>query len=125
MLPELATPFHWEGDHIAAEAGGGPAAFTTPPGRGAGGARALFTTRRGGVSGGPFDSLNLGIKTADERANVEENRARVAAAAGCDWERFQFGWQVHGGTVRRATETRSQVTQEDGQATALSGHPAL
>ncbi len=60
------------------------------------GARALFTTRRGGVSGGPFDSLNLGIKTADERANVEENRARVAAAAGCDWERFQFGWQVHG-----------------------------
>jgi purine-nucleoside/S-methyl-5'-thioadenosine phosphorylase / adenosine deaminase len=110
MLPELATPFRWEGDHIAAEVNG---------------ARALFTTRRGGVSGGPFDSLNLGIKTADERANVEENRARVAAAAGCGWERFQFGWQVHGGTVRRATETRSQVTQEDGQATALSGHPAL
>ena len=110
MLPELATPFHWEGDHIAAEVNG---------------ARALFTTRRGGVSGGPFDSLNLGIKTADERANVEENRARVAAAVGCSWEQFQFGWQVHGATVRRATETRSQVTQEDGQATALSGHPAL
>jgi len=110
MLPELATPFHWEGDHIAAEVNG---------------ARALFTTRRGGVSGGPFDSLNLGIKTADERANVEENRARVAAAAGCSWEQFQFGWQVHGATVRRAMETRSQVTQEDGQATALSGHPAL
>ena len=110
MLPELATPFHWKGDHIAAEVNG---------------ARALFTTRRGGVSGGPFDSLNLGIKTADERANVEENRARVAAAAGCSWEQFQFGWQVHGATVRRATETRSQVTQEDGQATALSGHPAL
>jgi purine-nucleoside/S-methyl-5'-thioadenosine phosphorylase / adenosine deaminase len=110
MLPELATPFRWEGDHIAAEVNG---------------ARALFTTRRGGVSGGPFDSLNLGIKTADERANVEENRARVAAAAGCSWEQFQFGWQVHGATVRRATETRSQVTQEDGQATALSGHPAL
>ena len=64
---ELHAPFRWEGDHIAAEVNG---------------ARALFTTRRGGVSGGPFDSLNLGIKTADERANVEENRARVAAAAG-------------------------------------------
>ena len=110
MLPELATPFHWEGDHIAAEVNG---------------ARALFTTRRGGVSDGPFDSLNLGIKTADERANVEENRARVAAAAGCSWEQFQFGWQVHGATVRRATETRSQVTQEDGQATVLRDAAAL
>jgi purine-nucleoside/S-methyl-5'-thioadenosine phosphorylase / adenosine deaminase len=110
MLPELDTPFRWQGDHIAAEVDG---------------ARALFTTRRGGVSGGPFDSLNLGRKTADEQANVSENRSRVAAAVGQPWERFLYGWQVHGAALRRATEARSQVTKEDGQVTALAGHPAL
>jgi YfiH family protein len=110
MLPELDAPFRWQDDHIAAEVDG---------------ARALFTTRRGGVSSGPFDSLNLGVKTADERANVEENRRRVAAAVGQHWERFLYGWQVHGATLRRATGARSRVTQEDGQVTALTGHPAL
>ena len=106
----LAPPFHWQDDHIAAEVDG---------------ARALFTTRRGGVSSGPFSSLNLGRKTADEQANVDENRRRVATAAGHPWERFLYGWQVHGATLRRATEPGSEVTQEDGQVTALTGHPAL
>ena len=41
------------------------------------GARAVFTTRRGGVSSGPFESLNLGLRTQDERANVIANRAEV------------------------------------------------
>jgi YfiH family protein len=112
-LPRLEAPFRWEGDHVAADVHG---------------ARALFTTRRGGVSEGPFESLNLGRKTADEQANVDENRRRVAAATGAAWQRFLFGWQIHGATVRRATEplgpTR-RVTREDGQATALRGHPAL
>jgi polyphenol oxidase len=109
---DLQAPFRWDGDHIAAEVHG---------------ARALFTTRRGGVSSGPFDSLNLGRKTADDGASVDENRARVAAATGVAWDRFLFGWQVHGATVRRATEPLRPrpVTQEDGQATALGGHPAL
>jgi|SRR4051794_13573764 len=106
----LAPPFHWQDDHIAAEVDG---------------ARALFTTRRGGVSSGPFSSLNLGRKTADEQANVDENRRRVATAAGHPWDRFLYGWQVHGATLRRATEPGSEVTQEDGQVTALTGHPAL
>jgi YfiH family protein len=111
MLPELDTPFRWQEDQIAAEVDG---------------ARALFTTRRGGVSSGPFDSLNLGLKTADERANVDENRRRVAAAVGQPWERFLYGWQVHGARVRRATGPRPRPTaQEDGQATTLGGHPAL
>jgi YfiH family protein len=110
MLPELDTPFRWQGDHIAADVNG---------------AGALFTTRRGGVSGGPFDSLNLGRKTADEHANVDENRRRVVAAIGCAWDDVLFGWQIHGATVRRATTPRAEVTQEDGQATALAGHPAL
>jgi YfiH family protein len=110
---ELQAPFRWEGDHIGAEVDG---------------ARALFTTRRGGVSRGPFDSLNLGRLTADDGANVDENRARVAAATGCPRERFLYGKQVHGATVRRATEPPGPdrpPAEEDGQATALTGHPAL
>ncbi len=93
-----------------------------------GGARALFTTRRGGVSTGPFASLNLGRLTADDGANVDENRRRVAAATGHPRERFLYGKQVHGATVRRATEPPGPgrpPAEEDGQATALEGHPAL
>jgi YfiH family protein len=113
MLPQLTAPFHWQGDHIAAEFPG---------------AKALFTTRRGGVSTGPFESLNLGRLTADEGANVDENRERVARATGCPRERFLYGKQVHGATVRWATEPPGPdrpPAEEDGQATALIGHPAL
>jgi len=112
-LPQVRSPFRWEGDHVAADLPG---------------ARALFTTRRGGVSTGPFASLNLGRLTADDGANVDENRARVAAATGCARERFLYGKQVHGATVRRAVEPPGPArapAEEDGQATALAGHPAL
>ena len=112
-MATLRAPFRWEGDHVAAD---------LPD------AKALFTTRRGGVSGGRFASLNLGLLTEDDSANVHENRARVAAATGCPRERFLYGKQVHGATVRRATEPPGPDrprTDEDGQATALEGHPAL
>jgi YfiH family protein len=112
-LPRLEAPFRWEGEHVAADLPGG---------------RALFTTRRGGVSEGPFASLNLGRLTADDGANVDENRERVAAVTGCPRERFLYGKQVHGATVRRATEPPGpgrRPAEEDGQATALRGHPAL
>jgi polyphenol oxidase len=112
-LPKLSAPFRWEGDHVAADLPG---------------AKALFTTRRGGVSTGPFASLNIGLLTDDDSANVNENRARVAAATGCPREHFLYGRQVHGATVRRATEPpgpNRPRTDEDGQATALRRHPAL
>jgi polyphenol oxidase len=112
-MASLRAPFRWEGDHVTADLPG---------------AKALFTTRRGGVSSGAFESLNLGLLTDDDSANVHENRARVAAATGCSRERFLYGKQVHGATVRRATEPPGPErprTDEDGQATALRGHPAL
>lgn len=37
-----------------------------------------FFTRQGGVSGGIYASLNCGLGSSDERANVLENRRRVA-----------------------------------------------
>jgi YfiH family protein len=42
--------------------------------------RAAFTLRTGGVSGRPFDSLNLGGHVGDEAAAVTENRRRVRTA---------------------------------------------
>ena len=61
------------------------------------GARAVFSTRQGGVSRGPYESLNLGILTDDDRELVDENRRRVLARAGV--ERAAFGHQVHGTVV--------------------------
>jgi copper oxidase (laccase) domain-containing protein len=37
-----------------------------------------FFTRQGGVSGGIYASLNVGLGSDDTRADVLENRARVA-----------------------------------------------
>src|ERR671915_448501 len=56
------------------------------------------------------------------------DRDRVAALTGCPRERFLYGRQVHGATVRRATEPPGRErppADEDGQATELTGHPAL
>jgi YfiH family protein len=92
------------------------------------GARFVFSSRLGGVSAGPYDSLNLGMLTDDEPANVTENRRRLGAAIGHPWERFCYGRQVHGASVRRATEPPGRerpYTQEDGQATALDDAAAI
>jgi len=111
--PPLPEPFRWEGEHVAAELPG---------------ARVLFSTRHGGVSPAPFDSLNLGRLTADDGANVDANRERLAGAVGLPRERFLYGRQVHGARVQRATEPpgpRRPAADEDGQATALPDAAAL
>jgi polyphenol oxidase len=68
------------------------------------GANVTFTTRRGGVSDGPYESLNLGILTDDDPANVKENRRRAAEQAGVGGDRVAMGWQVHGSDLREWTE---------------------
>jgi YfiH family protein len=109
----MDAPFRWENDQIAAELPG---------------ARLVFSTRRGGVSAGPYDSLNLGLLTEDAPENVRENRRRLGEVVGHPWERFCYGRQVHGATVRRATEPPSAerpYTHEDGQATTLTDAAAI
>lgn len=64
--------------------------------------RVAFSTRLGGVSTGAYASLNLGLLTDDEPANVLENRRRLCAAAGADAARAQLPWQQHGAEVLRA-----------------------
>ncbi len=59
-------------------------------------ATAAFTTRPGGVSGPPFEALNLGAFTDDERDAVVENRRRLATALGFPLDRVAIAHQVHG-----------------------------
>jgi YfiH family protein len=68
-----------------------------------------FTTRRGGVSGGAYESLNLGALTEDEPQNVTENRRRACASVGADPETATMAWQHHSAEVNRA-EPRGIVT---------------
>ena len=64
------------------------------------GARVAFSTRLGGVSEPPYDSLNLGILTGDDRDRVRENRRRLAERLELSPERVAMGWQVHGADLR-------------------------
>lgn len=75
----------------------------TPEWRAPRGVRAAFTLRGGGVSGGAFDSLNLGAHVGDDTSAVAENRRRVR-------ERLRLpsepAWieQVHGTRVAELDE---------------------
>lgn len=68
-----------------------------------------FTTRVGGVSGGAFESLNLGALTDDDPLNVAENRRRACEVVGGDAATATMAWQHHSAEVRRA-EPRGIVT---------------
>ncbi len=59
------------------------------------GIRHGFFTRRGGVSGGIYDSLNVGTGSADRPADVAENRRRVANFLGVPPDRLVTLHQVH------------------------------
>jgi YfiH family protein len=97
--------FRAAGEHLAIDLPGGTA---------------LFTTRRGGVSEGPFASLNLGLWTDDEAANVHANRERVRAEAGVD--RLAQGRQVHGA---RVVVDADGLEEADGQVTTAHGVGAI
>lgn len=55
--------------------------------------RAVFTTRHGGVSGAPYDSMNLGDHVGDVPGHVAANRAALQKAIDA---RAVFLRQVHG-----------------------------
>jgi hypothetical protein len=84
-----------------------------------------FTTRLGGVSDGPFASLNLGRKSGDDPARVDENRRRVCAAVGADGDRLAINFQVHSATVNRATPGVRGAVAGDGLWTDEPGLPIL
>jgi purine-nucleoside/S-methyl-5'-thioadenosine phosphorylase / adenosine deaminase len=76
--------------------------------------RTVFTSRLGGISEGPFASLNLDARSADEPGAVEQNRARVMGILEADdtvaeaeagfGRRFVNPLQAHGVRVVGAAE---------------------
>src|SRR5215213_10739411 len=59
------------------------------------GLRHAFFTRHGGVSVGLYDSLNGGLGSNDDQANVAENRRRMAEQMGVEPSHFLSPWQIH------------------------------
>ncbi len=55
-----------------------------------------FSSRAGGVSGQPYDSLNLGLGVGDDPAAVAANRTALAAACGLRATDLAWMRQVHG-----------------------------
>jgi polyphenol oxidase len=93
-------------------------------------ARAAFSTRQGGISTGPFESLNLGWVTGDERESVYENRRRVARAADFEPANVLSAFQVHGAEILRRDRAPDGVPylrppadppEADGHATSVVG----
>ena len=98
------------------------------------GATAVFSTRLGGVSAPPFDSLNLGVFTEDDRDAVVENRGRLAAALGFPPEHVTIARQVHGAELvahdapqapSPFAEPGCAIAEADGHVTAQPSLPLL
>jgi YfiH family protein len=68
------------------------------------GVRASVTERHGGVSAPPYDSLNLGLGSGDDRGTVLANRETAARDLGLDTDRIVWMNQVHSADVLVATE---------------------
>ncbi len=83
-----------------------------------------FTTRHGGVSRAPWESLNLGGATGDDRAAVEENWGRLRQETGLGFARVR---QVHGcrvvtrGEAGGAGDEADEADEADAVVTARPG----
>jgi hypothetical protein len=88
------------------------------------GYRVAFTTRVGGVSDGPYASLNLGRKSGDDVARVDENRRIACEALGADLQKLALNFQVHSDRVLRAAPGR-RGERADGLWTDEPGLPVL
>jgi len=94
------------------------------------GATAAFSSRVGGVSEAPFDALNLGILTGDDRDAVLENRTILATTLGLAPDRILMGLQVHGSDLLGHTSAQNPspyahpgnpLPEVDGHFTAKAG----
>ena len=82
-----------------------------------------FFTREGGVSAGVYASLNGGIGSRDDRADVAENRRRMAEALGVAPDRLVLPYLVHSpdAVVVSAPFTDADRPRCDGVATRVPG----
>lgn len=78
-----------------------------------------FFGRNGGVSRGIYESLNTGLRSADNQDHVAENRARIREALGAE---YMVGLkQVHSDRVVIATDTPVDEIEADGLVTTVPG----
>jgi YfiH family protein len=77
--------------------------ITSPDLAGETGIRHAFFTREGGVSTGIYASLNGGVGSRDDQADVAENRARMAAHLGVERDKLVSVYQVHSPDVAVVT----------------------
>ncbi len=63
-----------------------------------------FFTRRGGVSGGLYDSLNVGLGSGDNPIDVLENRRRAAAVFGAAEGALATCFQIHSASIEVVRE---------------------
>ena len=100
------TPKHFDPDWLVPD-------WLAPPG-----VHAVCTTRAGGVSGGPYQSLNLGEHVGDVPAHVSANRQRLAEAIGAQ---PIFLSQVHGTGLATLDAQTADGTTADAVCTTHSG----
>jgi polyphenol oxidase len=79
-----------------------------------------FTLRGGGVSGGPFDSLNLGAHVGDRPEAVAENRRRVRERLALPAEPAWLE-QVHGTRVADLDAAGEAIRSADAVITRTAG----
>ncbi len=79
------------------------------------GVGALMTTRSGGVSGAPFEALNLSPRVGDDAAAVAANRLRFAEVIGASPVYLR---QVHGCKVLRVPQPGAADTGNEPEADA-------
>jgi len=86
------------------------------------GVRHGFFTRQGGVSTGIYESLNVGRGSADEPADVAENRRRAADHLGLPVSALSTCYQIHSATALVAERPwGDERPQGDAVVTATSG----
>lgn len=75
-----------------------------------------FTSRIGGVSLDPYDTLNLGLKSDDDKENVMTNFKRISEAFNVPMDKMVLSDQVHGTNIKIVTEEdagKGLVKQKD------------
>lgn len=87
------------------------------------GVRHGFFTRHGGTSAPPFNSLNCGLGSGDDREHVIENRARAARHFGMEPQQLVTCHQSHTADVVIVTQpwTPGEAPRADAMATDRNG----
>lgn len=79
-----------------------------------------FSTRHGGVSAPPFNTLNFGYDTEDDRSNVRDNHTIFCRFLGVDMADVALMEQEHGSRVR-LIDSGGVYPRTDGMITSTPG----